>query len=130
MGVRLVYYNFEKAFRTFAKLVDGRVDPNVSRLAGDIEELLKVVAAHAPDVKITVTDGQFTLTVSKNVVEVSTVDGSELSGVKILEFAKALPSLLEMYAEKLQELESEVRNSSEKLTKLAYGIETALKALE
>ena len=77
---------------------------------------------------ITVSDGRFNLTIAKNRVSVSTADGiSSLSGVKLIEFAKALPFLLELYVKKLKEIEKEVAELDEKAAKLIYGLEAVLK---
>ena len=120
--------DFEKAFRLLATLYAGSVDSNVSRLASRIEKLLELIASYAPEQSITVSDGRFNLTIAKNRVSVSTADGiSSLSGVKLIEFAKALPFLLELYVKKLKEIEKEVAELDEKVAKLIYGLEAVLK---
>jgi len=120
--------DFEKAFRLLATLYAGSIDSNVSRLASRIEKLLELIASYAPEQSITVSDGRFNLTIAKNRVSVSTVDGiSSLSGVKLIEFAKALPFLLELYVKKLKEIEKEVTELDEKVSKLIYGLEAVLK---
>ena len=119
---------FEKGFRLLATLYAGSIDSNVSRLASRIERLLGLIASYAPEQSITVSDGRFNLTIAKNRVSVSTVDGiSSLSGVKLIEFAKALPFLLELYVKKLKEIEKEVAELDEKVAKLIYGLEAVLK---
>jgi len=120
--------DFEKAFRLLATLYAGSIDSNVSRLASRIEKLLELIASYAPEQSITVSDGRFNLTIAKNRVSVSTADGiSSLSGVKLIEFAKALPFLLELYVKKLKEIEKEVAELDEKVSKLIYGLEAVLK---
>jgi len=120
--------DFEKAFRLLATLYAGSIDSNVSRLASRIERLLGLIASYAPEQSITVSDGRFNLTIAKNRVSVSTADGiSSLSGVKLIEFAKALPFLLELYVKKLKEIEKEVAELDEKAAKLIYGLEAVLK---
>ncbi|AIG98370.1 hypothetical protein AFULGI_00016080 [Archaeoglobus fulgidus DSM 8774] len=120
--------DFEKAFRLLATLYTGSVDSNVSRLASRVEKLLELIASYAPEQSITVSDGRFNLTIAKNRVSVSTADGiSSLSGVKLIEFAKALPFLLELYVKKLKEIEREVAELDEKVSKLIYGLEAVLK---
>jgi len=120
--------DFEKAFRLLATLYAGSIDSNVSRLASRIEKLLGLIASYAPEQSITVSDGRFNLTIAKNRVSVSTADGiSSLSGVKLIEFAKALPFLLELYVKKLKEIEKEVTELDEKVAKLIYGLEAVLK---
>lgn len=122
--------NFEKAFRLLATLYAGSVDSNVSRLASRIEKLLELIASYAPEQSITVSDGRFNLTIAKNRVSVSTADGiSSLSGVKLIDFAKALPFLLELYVKKLKEIEKEVAELDEKVSKLIYGLEAVLKII-
>ena len=119
--------DFEKAFRLLATLYAGSVDSNVSRLAGKIEKLLEVIASYAPEQSITVSDGRFNLTIAKNRVSVSTADSiSSLSGVKLIEFAKALP-FLELYVKRIKEIEKEVAELDEKVSKLIYGLEAVLK---
>jgi len=122
--------DFEKAFRLLATLYAGSVDSNVSRLASRVEKLLELIASYAPEQSITVSDGRFNLTIAKNRVSVSTADGiSSLSGVKLIEFAKALPFLLELYVKKLKEIEKEVAELDEKVSKLIYGLEAVLKII-
>jgi len=120
--------DFEKAFRLLATLYAGSVDSNISRLANRIEKLLELIASYAPEQSITVSDGGFNLTIAKNRVSVSTADGiGSLSGVKLIEFAKALPFLLELYVKKLKEIEKEVAELDEKVSKIIYGLEAVLK---
>jgi len=119
--------DFEKAFRLLATLYAGSIDSNVSSLASRIEKLLELIASYAPEQSITVSDGRFNLTIAKNHVNVSTADGISLSGVKLIEFAKALPFLLELYVKKVKEIEKEVAELDEKVSKLIYGLEAILK---
>ncbi len=122
--------DFEKAFRLLATLYAGSVDSNVSRLAGRIEKLLELIASYAPEQSITVSDGRFNLTIAKNRVSVSTVDSiGSLSGVKLIEFAKALPFLLELYVKRLKEIEKEIAELDEKVSKLIHGLEAVLKII-